>query len=470
MTEIDPRSNSQIRVEAVLRWLAAPVDISALAAFRILFGLLMAAAMVRFMIKDWVNQLYVLPRFHFPYDGFDWVRPLPAEWLHLHFIFLTVLALMVAIGFFYRVAIVLFAIGFTYVELLDQTAYLNHYYLISLLSGLLIFLPAHRAWSVDVWRQPALRLETVPAWTLNLLRFQVALVYLFAGLAKVNADWLLEAQPLRIWLSARSDLPVLGQWLQPLWVAYAASWVGAVYDLSIVFFLLHPRTRKLAFLAVVGFHVGTWLLFQIGMFPWIMLVASTLFFRSDWARIQLARWVEQGSRWLGRPAWQDGVKSSVALPAAAGPMAMRHPKLLATLLTLYVALQLLLPLRPYVFGHGHPAWNYRGFNLAWQVMVAEKTGSVEFYTREPGTDQRVKIDTRRYLTLRQERLMAQDPWLIQVLARRLRADLQAQGQNHPEIIVDAYATLNGRPSQRLIDPEVDISQAPPSQWILPLAE
>lgn len=470
MTEIDPRSNAQIRVQAVLRWLAAPVDIAALAAFRILFGLLMAAAMVRFMARDWVNQLYVLPRFHFPYDGFGWVQPLPAAWLHLHFVVLTVLALMVAAGCCYRVAIVLFALGFTYVELLDQTAYLNHYYLISLLSGLLIFLPAHRAWSLDVWRQPALRLDTVPAWTLHLLRFQVALVYLFAGLAKVNADWLLHAQPLRIWLSARSDLPVLGQWLQPLWVAYAASWFGAIYDLSIVFFLLHPRTRKVAFIAVIGFHVGTWALFNIGMFPWIMLVASTLFFRPDWARIQLERRVEQGSRWFRRPAWRARVKAMVGPTTTAGQGAMRHPQFVVTCLALYAVVQLLLPLRPYLFGQGHPAWSYRGFNLAWQVMVAEKTGSVEFYAREPGTDQRVKIDTRPYLTPRQERLMAQDPWLIQALARRIRADLQAQGRIQPEIIVDAYATLNGRPSQRLIDPEVDISKSSLPPWIVPLAE
>ena len=36
------------------------------------------------------------------------------------------------------------------------------------------------------------------------------MVYVFAGLAKLNADWLLDAQPLRIWLAARSDLPIVG--------------------------------------------------------------------------------------------------------------------------------------------------------------------------------------------------------------------------------------------------------------------
>ena len=223
MTEID-QTLSGVHLRAnVNRWVNAPIDIASLAAFRILFGLLMAAAMVRFLANGWVNELYVLPKFHFPYAGFGWVRALPGDWMHAHFVALVILALMVAAGIFYRVAIILFSLSFTYVELIDQSAFLNHYYLISLLSGILIFLPAHRAWSLDVHRQPTLRLATVPAWTINLLRFQVAIVYLFAGLAKVNADWLLRAQPLRIWLAARSDLPIIGDWLQQLWIAYAAT-------------------------------------------------------------------------------------------------------------------------------------------------------------------------------------------------------------------------------------------------------
>src|ERR1041385_6798805 len=271
------------------RLVSQPVDIAALAAFRILFGLLMFAAMVRFLAKGWVRELYVEPAFHFTYPGFEWVRPWPDFWMHAHFLLLAVLALGIAVGLFYRACAVLFFLGFTYVELLDQTTYLNHYYLITLLSGLLIFLPAHRSLSLDVFQNRRLHLDFVPAWSLNILRFQVAVVYIFAGLAKFNADWLFRAQPLRIWLAARSDLPLIGHWLGQLWVAYAASWCGAIFDTTIIFFLLVRKTRRLAYLVLILFHVATWLLFNIGMFPWIMIVAATLFFPADWPRFLMDR-------------------------------------------------------------------------------------------------------------------------------------------------------------------------------------
>src|SRR6266496_1464652 len=149
--------------EALARLVTMPVDIASLAAFRILFGLLMAAAMVRFLAKGWVGEFYVAPVFHFPYPGFEWIRPWPGALMHAHFIALALLAVGVALGSFYRICITLFFLGFTYVELLDQTTYLNHYYLISLLSGLMIFLPAHRAWSHDAWRKPQIRLDAAPA-------------------------------------------------------------------------------------------------------------------------------------------------------------------------------------------------------------------------------------------------------------------------------------------------------------------
>src|SRR6185369_4772318 len=123
---------------------------------------------------------------------------------------------------------------------------------------------------------------TVPAYCVYLLRFQLGVVYFFAGIAKLNGDWLLRAQPLRIWLAARADLPILGGFLAEPWVAWTASWAGAFFDLTIVGFLLLPRTRRAAFVAVVVFHVATGLLFPIGMFPWIMVAAATVFFAPDW--------------------------------------------------------------------------------------------------------------------------------------------------------------------------------------------
>jgi vitamin K-dependent gamma-carboxylase len=318
----------------------------------------------------------------------------------------------------------------------------------------LIFLPAHRAWSVDAWRKPGLRLNAVPAWTLNLLRFQVGIVYFFAGVAKLNADWLFRAEPLGIWLAARGDLPVIGHWLGQHWVAFGASWFGAAFDLSIVFFLLWKRSRALAYLAVIFFHLMTLLLFNIGMFPWVMLVAATVFFAPDWAR-----------KFIPFANIQHRT-SNIQPPTHLVPTARTQPALLAAL-GVYAAIQLALPLRS--FFHTTPAgWSYAGFNCAWRVMIVEKTGYVEFNAFDPVSDRRWSISTEDYLTPRQEALMAQDPDLIHQMARHLAADLESRGFKQIQIHADAFATLNGRPSQRLIDPNVNLAARVPERWIVPM--
>jgi hypothetical protein len=434
------------RARAV-RIVASPVDSASLAAFRILFGLVMAVAVVRVLALGWVDEFYIRPAFHFTWDLFPWILPLPGPAMRLLFVTLALLALGVALGWHYRACAALFCVGFTYVELIDKTTYLNHYYLVTLLSGLLVFVPAHHEWSIDAWRRPTLATRTIPSWTVNLLRFQIAIVYVFAGLAKLNVDWLHQAQPLRIWLAARSDLPVIGPLLAQMWVAYAFSWFGAAYDLTIVFFLMWRRTRAVAYLTVVVFHIMTAVLFPIGMFPWLMIVATLMFFPADWPR-----------RVLPLAARRD--------PAGATTLAVVSPRLVV-LVTIYAAIQVAVPLRAYWPG-ADPEWTNRGFNFAWRVMLVEKAGSAEFFAGRRSTGQHWTIRTRDYVTERQEMMMAQDPFMIRALARHIAADYATRGITGVEVRADAFASLNGRPVHRLIDPSVDLAAPLPPNWILPL--
>ena len=84
----------------------------------------------------------------------------------------------------------------------------------------------------------------------------LTIVYLYAGLAKINSDWLLKAMPLKIWLPSKYDLPLIGENLmQQDWFHHAMSWSGMFYDLLIPFLLFYKRTRIFAFILVVFFHV-----------------------------------------------------------------------------------------------------------------------------------------------------------------------------------------------------------------------
>jgi hypothetical protein len=216
-----------------------PVSPLPLVLFRLAFGLLAFTGAVRFVSKGWVERSYLDPEFLFTYAYLDWVRPLPGNWLYLVFGLQAVAALFIAAGRFYRPAVVTFFLSFTYIELLDKTTYLNHYVLISLVAFLLVFLP------LDRWGRLGknTRGNFAPAWIADLLRLQLGLVYLFAGIAKLNGDWLISALPLRIWLASRTGTPLVGALLDEHWVAFVMSWAGAAFDLSIPLLLLWKRSR-----------------------------------------------------------------------------------------------------------------------------------------------------------------------------------------------------------------------------------
>ncbi len=426
--------------------LGRPVDILSLAVFRVLFGLIMAAGTARFLLSGWVEELFVRPTFFFKYNGFEWVPVWEPIGLYLHFGVVLAAALCVAVGLFYRWSLAVFIVGFTGIQLMDQTNYLNHYYLVILLSCVMLILPANRALSLDVWRTPTLSSETAPAWTIYLLRFQVALVYIFAAVAKTGADWLWHAQPLSIWLSARTDLPLLGSLFAEPWMAFAMSWGGLIYDATIVGFLLWARTRALAYMGVIIFHAMTWALFDIGMFPVIMVVVTTIFFEPDWPRrlLKLA------------PKSYPPVSQPLSVP-------------LSVVIAVWCALHLLVPLRHYAHS-GDVLWNEVGMRYSWKVMVREKMGSITYRVSRIEDGREWQVNPASYLEPRQLSEMSSQPDMIVQLAHHIRNDFITKGRGDVAVSVDALASLNGRPPARLIDPDVDLTRLsrPLQRYILPL--
>lgn len=428
--------------------LSRPVDIAWLAAFRVLFGLTMCVSMGRFIAYGWIDEFFVKPSFHFKYWGFAWVEPLSPAGMHALFWTLAALALSVALGFMFRVAAPLFFVGFTYLGLIDVATYLNHYYLASLLALLLAVSPAHRAWSVDALLARRSERAVPVAWH-YLFRFQIGVVYTFAGLAKAHADWLLHAQPLRIWLGSRTDMPVLGPIFTHPWAAPFMSWAGFLFDTGIVWLLLIRRIRPFAYAVVILFHTITRMLFPIGMFPVIMVLSALVFFPPDWPKRLLSR-----ARALLGGRGTAGEGGSAPLPAA--PSSRRLPALGIALGIAYCAVQLVMPLRFLAYG-GNVRWHEQGMRFSWRVMVREKNGSVTFIVRNKETGRTWHVSPRTYLTRLQEREMSGQPDLILQLAHHIRDDFERRGRGPVEVRADALVSLNGRRIARLIDPAVDLA-------------
>jgi len=416
-------------------------------------------SIIRFAANGWITKLYIEPQFFFSYYGFEWVQPL-GQWTYLLFVICGLSSIFVAIGYKYRWSIIVFFLSFTYIELMDKTTYLNHYYFISILSFLMIFLPANAYFSVDAWQNEKIRSQKVPTWTIGSIKLLLGIVYFYAGLAKLNSDWLFEAMPLQIWLPAKYSIPILGDLLQQTWVHYLFAWSGAIYDLTIPFLLLYKRTRTVAFILVVVFHVLTRVLFPIGMFPYIMIASALIFFDSGlhnrildkisgWLRITKSLF-DNGSIYEYPKKWIQ--KASLSIIAV------------------FFVLQLLIPFR-YMLYPGELFWTEEGYRFSWRVMLMEKAGYANFKVVDPENDQRFYVDNTEFLTRFQEKQMSSQPDFILEYAHFLEDHYQEQGIKDPEIYVDSYVALNGRRSQPYVDPNVDLTEIEPSlkhrTWLLP---
>jgi hypothetical protein len=429
--------------------LNAPVDIAQLAVFRMLFGALMAVSALRFVANGWVTRFFVERTFYFKYWGFAWVSPGPLWLMYGVYGALALLGLCVALGLYYRLAIVSFFLLFSYAELTDVSNYLNHYYLVSLLALLMSFMPLSGAWSLDAWRKPALRRESVPAYMLYLLRFQVATVYVGAALAKIGSDWLVHGQPLNIWLTSQTDLPYIGHYLGDPRVALLASWGGFLHDALVVPALLWKKSRPYAYGLLLFFHLATSTWFNIGIFPVLMPMAATLFFEPSWPRRLFGR--------SGHARAHGNVEAKGISRWALVAMG------------LYCALQVALPLRTHLYG-GNVLWHEQGMRFSWRVMLRSKYGSITYRVRLLD-GREFEVNPRKYLSSEQEREMSGQPDLILQLAHHIHDELGARGYRDAQVFVDAWVSLNGRRPARLIDPHVDLARVSDGlalcPWITP---
>ena len=441
-------------------YLNKTTDVSPLVIFRIGFGIMMCYGIIRFWLKGWIETIYIEPDFHFSYFGFEWVKPL-GNFTYILFIICGLATIFIALGFKYRIAIITFFLSFTYIELMDKTIYLNHYYFISMMSFLMIFLPLNASFSLDSYLQKK-SYNLVPNWTIDVIKIMLTIVYLYAGLAKINSDWLLKAMPLKIWLPSKYDLPFLGENLmQQNWFHYAMSWSGMFYDLLIPFLLFYKRTRIFAFILVVFFHVFTRVLFPIGMFPYVMIISTLIFFDSNFHKKIISFLRKRINRLLK-------LKNEILINEV---YPLLNRKISLTIVFLFLSVQLLFPFR-YLTYPGELFWTEEGYRFSWRVMLIEKMGYTNFKIVDAETNNYFYVDNQDFLTPLQEKQMSFQPDFILEYAHYLGDHFKKQGHKNIQVFAESYVALNGRLSQPFIDKSIDLYKEKESwkhkNWILPL--
>ena len=467
MLSLKTHNTNQSTISKINTYLKTSVTDSApLAVFRIFFGVLMFISIVRFWLNGWIKTLYIDPKFHFNYYGFSWITDFE-EYTYILFFICGLSSLLISLGYKYRISIIIFFLSFTYIELIDKTTYLNHYYFVSSISFLMCFLPLNCYYSLDSYFSNK-SYKKVRKWTIDSMKLMLCIVYFYAGIAKVNSEWLLKAMPLSIWLPSKYDLPIIGQnIMQEQWVHYFMSWGGMFYDLLIPFLLIYKRTRLFAFVLVVFFHAFTKILFPIGMFPYIMIVASLIFFDSKTHQNILNK-ITIIINYI-TVLFLFKLRKRVILINTP----IKRNKLNLNIVAIFFALQVLLPLR-YSLYPGELFWNEEGYRFSWRVMLIEKRGYSNFKIVDSISKKYFYVQNDDFLTSYQEKQMSFQPDFILEYAHYLGDHFKSQGHENLQVFVDSHVALNGRSSTRFVNPEVDLySQKESFQhktWVIPFKD
>jgi len=439
--------------------LFSPVSIAPLVWFRIAFGIIMLWEVCRYFAYGWIFDDFIEPTFFFSYYGFEWIKPWPGWGMYIHFAVMGLSAIAIALGLFYRAATVVFFVGFTCVFLLDETHYLNHFYLVCLYSFLLMFVPAHRAFSLDVKLRRRAMQAMAPTWTLWILRAQIGIVYFMGGIAKLSPDWL-RGEPMGIWLRNRTDFPVIGRYFTEAWAGYLFSYAGLFFDLLIVPMVIWRRTRWAGFALAAIFNIINARLFTIGIFPWLSLGATLILFIDP--------------KWLPRPfrsVW--GKPDARSMESGHFQRPLSRGQLVTTLLLgCWLAFQTLFPLRHLFLYPGSPEWTEEGHRFAWRMKLRAKAGVIEINARDPVSGRSWKVSPEDYLTADQAERSADQPDMILQFCHHIADKWRREHKALIEVRVSARASLNGRRLATLIDPDVDLAAQPRTlwhaSWILPL--
>lgn len=417
-------------------------------------------------------------KFFFTYDGFHWIKPLPEFQALLLFRLLYLSAICFTIGLFYRLSAVLLFLGWTYLFLICKGHYNNHYYLYCLLPFLYCFIDGWKWGSVQTFVKQKVE-HTIPRWHLTLLQFQLAVVYIYGGIAKLHYDWL-QGFPMRFWLYDKSILfeGWFQDFLQTEWASLFYAYGGIVFDLTIVFFLLNRKTRHLALIPVVFFHLTNHFFWEIGSFPFTMLFATLLFFEPDAAErlFQLVRHpLRSLKKFFGnRPIHKvfaffspfhgnktrlnsTGISSVQELDTHTNTWKQTTVQ---GILVLYILFQVLFPLRRFLYP-GHSSWTGEGHLFAWRMMLVDTVEAFRMELVLPGGQGSYPVALEEYIGFYQFYRAQRTPTAMLRFAHFIRDEVRTKGGiPNPGIKLVMYKSVNERTPTLLNDTTVNYSLVP----------
>ncbi|MBU2938293.1 HTTM domain-containing protein [Lacinutrix sp. C3R15] len=431
------------------KYLFKHIDNSALIVFRIFFGLLCFLESVGAIFTGWVTRAFIEPKFTFTFIGFEWLQPLPGNGMYFYYLVMGIFGFLIMIGYKYRFSTIMFTLMWLTTYLMQKASYNNHYYLLILLSAIMVFLPANKYHSVDAKQNPKIKSNAMPQWCRLVFILQMFIVYTYGSIAKLYPDWL-DASVMKIFMSGKKNYFLIGEFLQQEWLHYFLAYGGILYDGLVVPFLLFKPTRKIAFFGSIFFHLFNSIVFQVGIFPYLALAFSLFFFNPKTIK----------NIFFKKKEFYD----------AAEIIEPKYKKPFVILFSIYFILQIALPLRHH-FIKDNVLWTEEGHKMSWRMMLRSKLAHISFKVKEKGKNKTIFVKLEDYLSKKQMRLVSTHPDVMWQFAQRLKKEYNEKGKD-VAVFISCNISVNGRPYTKYINSEVDIASVSwsafkHSEWILP---
>jgi len=213
--------------------------------------------------------------------------------------------------------------------------------------------------------------------------------------------------------------------------------------------LLYKRTRTIALIASLIFHLFNSVTLQIGIFPFFALSFVVFFYPPEKIRKLFFR--------------------NKYASADRGKISYEYKNILIWFFIPYFIIQLLLPVRHY-FIKGDVLWTEEGHRLSWRMMLRTRYGDTDFKIIDKKTGKELFYNFRHELTHKQKGSMETKPDMIWQMAQRLKKYYAQQGRD-VAVYADTRVSINGGRYRTLINPETDLTTAEwnyffHSDWVL----
>lgn len=300
--------------------------------------------------------------------------------------------------------------------------------------------------------------SNVPYWNYFLIKFQFFILYFIAGLKKLTTEWLSGYAMTNLghhWIFSPFRMFLSVQMTELLFI----HWFAALFDTLIAFLMIWKASRKYALPVMISFHLMNSRLFEIGMFPWVCLAQTQLFFPIDWIKL-----LRKGSHSEPNIVCEKAATST--------------EKLRTYLILTYCGLQLFLPYSHFIT-KGYNNWTNGLYGYSWDMMIST-------YETTATSIKVIDNSNNRTHFLEPYAFTEYDRWtksadMAKQYAHCISDKLTTFFDSNPleskdiSVYFDVWCSMNRRFQQRVFDPSEDLLKAKWSpfqetQWVLPLLD